>query len=130
MSYETKSCYGSCYVWLAEQRSPGLPLGLFFLLLDSFLSLFKTRTKGQLQSLPYVVGWDCFAPGGARDPGWTPAAVALGPNPPRSQAPLKPTRERAVPKPSTGTYVHKYEVSYAGVVDAARNNLPRHRERA
>ena len=95
MSYETKSCYGSCYVWLAEQRSPGLPLGLFFLLLDSFLSLFKTRTKGQLQSLPYVVGWDCFAPGGARDPGWTPAAVALGPNPPRSQVPLKPTSGKA-----------------------------------
>ena len=46
-------------------------------------------------------------------------AVALGPIHRGLKPPLKLTRGKAVPKPLISTYVHKYEVSYAGVVDAA-----------
>lgn len=61
---------------------------------------------------------DCFARWRARRR-VGPGGSSLRPNPPRSQAPLKPTSGKAVPKPLISTYVHKYEVSYAGVVDAA-----------
>jgi len=46
-------------------------------------------------------------------------AVALGQIHRGLKPPLKLTRGKAVPKPLISTYVHKYEVSYAGVVDAA-----------
>ena len=84
------------------------------------VSLFVTR-KENLSPVSPVRGWRKTAsPGGVRDAEWAPVAVSsLRPNPPRSQAPLKPTRGKAVPKPLISTYVHKYEVSYAGVVDAA-----------
>ena len=38
-------------------------------------------------------------PVAARDAGWTPVAVALGPNPPRSKSPSSPPVEEASPNP-------------------------------
>ena len=43
------------------------------------------KTRRRLPSLPYVVGGDCFAPGGGARRGVDPGGGGLGPNPPRSQ---------------------------------------------
>ena len=69
------------------------------------VSLFVTR-KENLSPVSPVRGWRKTAsPGGVRDAEWAPVAVSsLRPNPPRSQAPLKPTRGKAVPKPLISTY--------------------------
>ena len=88
----------------------------------SFLSPYLPFCNSQGKSFPCLsrtwLAKDCFARWRARRR-VGPGGSSLRPNPPRSQAPLKPTRGKAVPKPLISTYVHKYEVSYAGVVDAA-----------
>ena len=88
----------------------------------SFLSPYLPFCNSQGKYFPCLsrtwLAKDCFARWRARRR-VGPGGSSLRPNPPRSQAPLKPTRGKAVPKPLISTYVHKYEVSYAGVVDAA-----------
>ena len=55
-------------------------------------------TKSPRPSLPCVGGEGCFAPGGARDAGWAPVAVALGPIHRGPKSPFEP---------STGQYVYR-----------------------
>ena len=98
--------------WLAEQRSPVLAVGLISFSSVLSLALFcKTRTikacsSVRLPSLPYVVGGDCFAPGGGARRGVDPGGGGLRPKSTAVPSPLQvhPWKRRPL---TLHQYVHR-----------------------
>ena len=107
--------YGTCNVWLAEQRSPASPRTLSLVPPPlSLLACCKIRTNPHL-CRTWLAGTASRPV--ARETQWTPVAVALGPGPNPPRGPKSPFEAHPWKRrPQLGTlhqYLHKCVVTHA-----------------